>query len=229
MSEKTKINAKIRWVPRHGTLKEWEKSNPILLSGEIGIVTDGTAGEFQKVGDGVTHWKDLPWKSGPQGIQGEKGEKGEKGEDNPAYTKYDELRQKCEEAATDATNAANDAASVREEIKAGGFIESIKEQNDGEKFSVWVGTREEYDAIAEKDNNCLYIVEDDEPFTVDEVYDSASLNPQSGKAVAEAIAPVDKKIGGYAKKEELKNLIGCGSEAPKESLSCLFYVQYEEE
>lgn len=70
----------------------------------------------------------------------------------------------CVEATANANKAAEDALAVRAEVEAGGFIESLKEQNEGEKFSVWVGKKEEYDAITVKESNCLYIIEDDAPF-----------------------------------------------------------------
>ena len=75
---------------------------------------------------------------------------------NEANSKYDA----CVEATENANQAAQNANGVRAEIEAGGFIESLKEQNVGEKFTVWVGTQAEYDAIATKDSNCLYIIED---------------------------------------------------------------------
>lgn len=237
MSGKPKINAKIRWVPRHGTLEEWEKSNPVLLAGEIGVVIGDSESQYQKIGDGVRRWKDLPWKSGPQGIQGEKGDKGDKGENNPEYTEYDILRKECEEAAKkavsaadDAEQAANAAATVRKEVAAGGFIESLKEQNDGEKFTVWVGTQAEYEAIEVKDNNCLYIIEDDAPFAVDKSYNNESENAQSGKAVAEAVGAVETSLNKKIAEEiqKCKNMIGYGENEPTKDLTCLFYVQCEE-
>ena len=67
-----------------------------------------------------------------------------------ADSKYD--------ACVEATENAN---AVRAEIEAGGYIESLKELNNGGKFSTWVGTQAEYDAIENKTNNCLYIITDD--------------------------------------------------------------------
>lgn len=69
---------------------------------------------------------------------------------NEANAKY--------EACVEATENAN---AVREEIEAGGYIESLKELNEGGKFSFWVGTQAEYDAISEKVRNCFYIITDD--------------------------------------------------------------------
>ena len=57
--------------------------------------------------------------------------------------------------------ATENANNVRTEIEAGGYIESLKEMNAGGKFSFWVGTQAEYDALSEKMTNCFYIITDD--------------------------------------------------------------------
>ena len=80
-----------------------------------------------------------------------------------ANDKYDA----CVAATTAANIAAADANAVREEVEAGGYIRSLQEENKGKKFSVWVGTEEEYDAIPEASiiPNCLYLTGDDQnPF-----------------------------------------------------------------
>jgi hypothetical protein len=67
-----------------------------------------------------------------------------------ANSKYD--------ACVEATENAN---NVRAEIVAGGYIESLRELNKGDKFSFWAGTQEEYDALPEVREGCLYIIVDD--------------------------------------------------------------------
>ena len=42
-----------------------------------------------------------------------------------------------------------------------GFITKVKEQNSGSCVTLWVGTRAQYNAIAEKAKNCMYIITDD--------------------------------------------------------------------
>ena len=85
-NEATRILAKARFKYRSDTLENWEKENPVLLSGEIGVVTDGTETEKVKWGDGVTPWNSLGWWKGPKGDKGEtggtgpQGEKGDKGD-----------------------------------------------------------------------------------------------------------------------------------------------------
>lgn len=41
------------------TLANWQSENPVLLEGEIGLVTDQPG--LWKWGDGVTPWNNLPW------------------------------------------------------------------------------------------------------------------------------------------------------------------------
>ncbi|MBR5011143.1 MAG: collagen-like protein [Clostridia bacterium] len=81
MADKIFLNA--RYAFRSDTFNNWQNANPILEKGEPAVVTDGTHGEWLKIGDGVTPFNSLQWKKGPkgeQGLQGIKGDKGEKGE-----------------------------------------------------------------------------------------------------------------------------------------------------
>lgn len=52
---------KTRLQLRRGYETAWEKNNPILAAGEPGFVLDKN---LLKIGDGVTHWKDLPYING---------------------------------------------------------------------------------------------------------------------------------------------------------------------
>ena len=63
--------------PRRDTAENWNKDNPILCDGEFGVVTDSADENWLKVGDGVTPWKQLPFKKGPKGDTGVKGDKGD--------------------------------------------------------------------------------------------------------------------------------------------------------
>lgn len=67
-------------------------------------------------------------------------------------------------------SAYGEVMQTREELVTGGYIETLKEQNTGGKFSIWVGTKAEYDAIAIKEVDRLYIINDD-PSTGDVDYD----------------------------------------------------------
>lgn len=72
-----------------------------------------------------------------------------------------EATENANEATETANHAANQAFVVRRELEEGGFVESLKEQNKGAKLTFWVGTTAEYEAISNKEKNCLYISTDD--------------------------------------------------------------------
>lgn len=58
-----KIYAKARFAYNNKPKSWWEENNPILENGEPGIVSDVDEGEWFKIGDGKTHWNNLPWKN----------------------------------------------------------------------------------------------------------------------------------------------------------------------
>ena len=70
---------------RRDTEANWNATNPILLKGEMGLVTDSCDQTICfKVGDGVTPWADLAAVSGPPGPRGEDGVAGASGPAGPA-------------------------------------------------------------------------------------------------------------------------------------------------
>lgn len=75
-NEVTRILAKARFKYRSDTKENWEKENPVLLSGEIGVVIDGSETEKAKWGDGKTPWNSLGWWKGPKGDTGAAGKDG---------------------------------------------------------------------------------------------------------------------------------------------------------
>lgn len=80
-------------------------------------------------------------------------------------------------ACVEATENAN---NVLQDIKAGGYIESLKEMNNGSKFSVWIGTEEEYKTLQTKIPNCLYIFTDE--LSVGEAVEAA-LNERAKESI----------------------------------------------
>lgn len=50
------MNISAKFIPRRDTTQNWTTNNPVLLEGEIGIVTDAIE---MKIGDGETAWNDL--------------------------------------------------------------------------------------------------------------------------------------------------------------------------
>lgn len=76
---------------------------------------------------------------------------------NEANSKYDA----CVEATEAANEATNTLVLTHDDIVSGGYVKALKELNTGGKFSFWVGTTDEYNALPEKVNNCFYILTDD--------------------------------------------------------------------
>ena len=75
------------------------------------------------------------------------------------------LKDACEDSAAKAYKAAEDATAVRNEVQAGGFIESLREINLGDKFRVWVGDTKKYETLTEEQKratNTLFLVTDDD-------------------------------------------------------------------
>lgn len=66
-----------------------------------------------------------------------------------------------EQILTAITQAANDGA-IRDVDT--GFITKIKAINKDEYINFWIGTRAEYNALATKDDNCLYIISNDDTY-----------------------------------------------------------------
>lgn len=67
----------------------------------------------------------------------------------------------CNDATKDAKVAADTLNLSAEELRSSGFVESLKELNEGKRFTFWVGTQEEYNQITEKEINCFYLITDD--------------------------------------------------------------------
>lgn len=62
MADKIFLNSHFAF--RSDTLENWQRENPVLENGEPSIVSDGNENEWLKIGDGVTTWNDLPFKTG---------------------------------------------------------------------------------------------------------------------------------------------------------------------
>lgn len=72
-----KIRLNGRYGFREDTLENWRAENPVLEKGEPSIVRDpAEPSEWLKIGDGITPWNDLSYKTGPKGDKGDKGDTG---------------------------------------------------------------------------------------------------------------------------------------------------------
>lgn len=84
--------------------------------------------------------------------------------------------QEAQEIATnleEVTQRAEQAADEVDDLVDNAYIPAIKEQKAGAKLTFWVGTKEEYDNLVTKDNNCLYLFTDDP--TLNEIAQNISI------------------------------------------------------
>lgn len=127
MSEKdiVQILAAARFKPRSDTLENWEKENPVLLSGEPSVVIDGTESEKIKLGDGVTPWNELDWWKGPKGEKGDTGAQGEPGKD----AVIDQAYNPESENAQSGKAVAEAISGIK--VSGGGNSETVKEFFEG--------------------------------------------------------------------------------------------------
>jgi len=49
-------------APRHDTLENWNKYNPVLAKHEVAVAR-GNADNYIRIGDGISRWKELPFLS----------------------------------------------------------------------------------------------------------------------------------------------------------------------
>ena len=191
MSEReiVKILAAARFKPRSDTLANWESKNPILLSGEPGVVIDGTETNKIKFGDGVTPWNELGWWKGPKGdpftyadftpeqldlLKGEKGDKGDIGERGP-------------QGIQGIQGEKGDKGDRGETGAQGPKGEDGKDGTNGIDGKDGYTPQKGVDYFTDEDIAGLNIP------SVDQTYSPDSENAQSGKAVAEAVTTEQKR------------------------------------
>ena len=92
-----------------------------------------------------------------------------------ANSKYDA----CVEATEAANRATEELSMTHDDIVSGGHIEALKEKNNGTKVSVWVGSEEEYNSLTKKENNCLYLTEEEKDYIVEQGTCSVGIPPQT--------------------------------------------------
>lgn len=118
----------IRVQHKRMTASEWADSSLVLLDGELGVESD--TGRI-KVGNGHDLYSALLYLTGPKGDRGERGEQGPIGPAGPAGTQ-----------------------GLKGETGEPG--QNIINQNGGQPLKYWAGTKAQYDAIANKDENTIY-------------------------------------------------------------------------
>lgn len=153
----------IRVQHKRMTASEWADSSLILLDGEIGVESD--TGRI-KVGNGHDLYSNLLYLTGPKGDRGERGEQGPKGADG--VLRFEDLTSQQRETLKGAQGPVGPAGPIGPQGPAGpAGTQGIKgetgspgqniiNQNGGQPLKYWAGTKAQYDAIANKDENTIY-------------------------------------------------------------------------
>lgn len=153
----------IRVQHKRMTASEWADSSLILLDGELGVESD--TGKV-KVGNGRDRFSALQYLTGPKGDRGERGEQGPKGADG--VLRFEDLTSQQRETLKGAQGPVGPAGPIGPQGPAGpagtqGLKgetgepgQNIINQNGGQPLKYWAGTKAQYDAIANKDENTIY-------------------------------------------------------------------------
>lgn len=153
----------IRVQHKRMTASEWADSSLVLLDGELGVESD--TGRI-KVGNGHDLYSNLLYLTGPKGDRGERGEQGPKGADG--VLRFEDLTSRQRETLKGAQGPVGPAGPIGPQGptgpagtqglkgEAGEPGQNIINQNGGQPLKYWAGTKAQYDAIANKDENTIY-------------------------------------------------------------------------
>ena len=144
----------IRVQHKRMTASEWADSSLILLDGELGV--ESNTGRI-KVGNGHDLYSNLLYLTGPKGDRGERGEQGPKGADG--VLRFEDLTSQQRETLKGAQVPVGPAGPIGPQGLKGETGEpgqNIINQNGGQPLKYWAGTKAQYDAIANKDENTIY-------------------------------------------------------------------------
>lgn len=178
---------KARLKQRTDTQANWAANNPVLLEGELGLVTDDK--NLYKVGDGVTAWNDLPFRGFDGTLVHETGDS-----DNAAMSQRGVTRAlaKLEE------NMANN-----EKIKElSGKIEQLAEENTRlkeriEEQDVFIEDLEYHKLTANSDNRYpdISVGTADNLAGVDVVDSEINFRRSGGGAITDGVARIESIKG----------------------------------
>lgn len=159
MTETIPIRVQHKRIPA----SDWANSPLILLDGELGVESD--TGKV-KVGNGRDRFSALQYLTGPKGDRGERGEQGPKGADG--VLRFEDLTSQQRETLKGAQGPVGPAGPIGPQGptgpagtqglkgETGSPGQNIINQNGGQPLKYWAGTKAQYDAIANKDENTIY-------------------------------------------------------------------------
>lgn len=153
----------IRVQHKRMSANDWANSPLILLEGELGIESD--TGKV-KVGNGRDRFSALQYLTGPKGDRGDRGPEGPKGADG--VLRFEDLTSQQRETLKGAQGPVGPSGPIGPQGPTGpagtqGLKgetgepgQNIINQNGGQPLKYWAGTKAQYDAIANKDENTIY-------------------------------------------------------------------------
>ena len=153
----------IRVQHKRMSASDWANNPLVLLDGELGVESD--TGKV-KVGNGRDRFSALQYLTGPKGDRGERGEQGPKGADG--VLRFEDLTSQQRETLKGAQGPVGPAGPIGPQGPTGpagtqGLKgetgepgQNIINQNGGQPLKYWAGTKAQYDAIANKDENTIY-------------------------------------------------------------------------
>nr|DAX76597.1 MAG TPA: hyaluronidase [Caudoviricetes sp.] len=153
----------IRVQHKRMSSSDWTNSPLVLLDGELGVESD--TGKV-KVGNGRDRFSALQYLTGPKGDRGERGETGPKGADG--VLRFEDLTSQQRETLKGAQGPVGPAGPIGPQGptgpagtqglkgETGSPGQNIINQNGGQPLKYWAGTKAQYDAIANKDENTIY-------------------------------------------------------------------------
>ena len=153
----------IRVQHKRMSASDWANSPLVLLDGELGVESD--TGKV-KVGNGRDRFSSLQYLTGPKGDKGERGEQGPKGADG--VLRFEDLTSQQRETLKGAQGPVGPAGPIGPQGPTGpAGTQGIKGEtgepgqniinlNGGQPLKYWAGTKAQYDAIANKDENTIY-------------------------------------------------------------------------
>ena len=148
------------------TKEQWKTSQYIPLQGEP--VCESDTG-FMKVGDGTHRFTELKYMSGPQGPQGVQGIQGPPGRDgvvtfeNLSQAQRNSLKgdrgepgPRGEQGVPGIQGVPGPPGPKGDQGNRGADGNTIINQRTGQSMKYWLGTKDEYDALRNKDSNTIY-------------------------------------------------------------------------
>lgn len=141
----------IRVQHKRMSASDWANSPLILLDGELGVESD--TGKV-KVGNGRDRFQDLQYLTGPKGADG--------------VLRFEDLTSQQRETLKGAQGPVGPAGPIGPQGptgpagtqglkgETGSPGQNIINQNGGQPLKYWAGTKAQYDAIANKDENTIY-------------------------------------------------------------------------